>query len=220
MPVRHFLRLQERATNRAAAGEIVGISRAIVAKASLVHRPAVAAADAGVQVALVDTLVDFGASVEGRGSGNWVSPLMTALVFGFRDAANALVRRGAKVATLAIAAGLGRIEDVKLLLPAADDMERQRALALAAQLGHAEVAALLLDAGVDPNQFNPKGTHAHSTPLHQAALCGHEAMVRLFVERGARLDIQDTIYHSTPLGWAEYCGQPKIAEYLRAQEAK
>jgi ankyrin repeat protein len=51
----------------------------------------------------------------------------------------------------------------------------------------------LLDAGEDPNRYNPEGTHAHSTPLHQAALAGHKAVVQLLIERGARLDIQDTV---------------------------
>jgi hypothetical protein len=40
-------------------------------------------------------------------------------------------------------------------------------------------------------------------------------VVRLLVERGARLDIKDTGYQSTPLGWAEYGGRKEIAEYLR-----
>src|SRR5207248_5944975 len=53
-------------------------------------------ARAGVQVPLVHTLIDFGAAVNGCGSGAWTSPLMTALVFGFADAADALVRRGAR----------------------------------------------------------------------------------------------------------------------------
>ena len=34
-------------------------------------------------------------------------------------------------------------------------------------------------------------------------------------ERGARLDIRDTLFEGTPLGWAEYLGQQAIAEYLR-----
>ncbi|MGH9789504.1 MAG: ankyrin repeat domain-containing protein, partial [Candidatus Acidiferrales bacterium] len=70
-------------------------------------------AKAGMQVALVDLLLDFGASVEEHGSGDWTSPLMTALAFGFSDAAEALVRRGARVATLAAAAGLGRLAEAR-----------------------------------------------------------------------------------------------------------
>jgi ankyrin repeat protein len=176
-------------------------------------------ADAGVQVALVDTLVDYGAAVDSRGSGNWTSPLTTALVFGFRDTAEALVRRGARVDRLSSAAGLGRLDDARQLLASASSTDRHLALALAAQLGHGEIVRLLLDAGEDPNRFNPSGSHSHSTPLHQAALAGHEAVVRLLVERGARLDIRDTIYQCTPLGWAQHGGQAKIADYLHSREA-
>ena len=176
-------------------------------------------AKAGLQVALVDTLADFGAAVEPRGAGAWTSPLMTALAFGYTDAAEALVRRGARVDSLAAAAGLGRLDDARRLLPGATSDERHRALALAAQGGRLEIVRLLLDAGEDPNRYNPKGTHAHSTPLHQAVWSGHDAIVRLLVERGASLDIKDTIYQGTPLGWAEYGGRTAIAEYLRARDA-
>jgi ankyrin repeat protein len=149
-------------------------------------------AEAGLQVELLETLLDFGAAIEGHGTGRWVSPLMTALAFGYRDAAEALVRRGARVDQVAAAAGLGRLDDVRRFLPTADEESRHRALALAAQHGHVDVVRSLLDAGEDPNRYNPHGNHAHSTPLHQAALAGHDAVVRLLVERGARLDIKDT----------------------------
>ena len=172
-------------------------------------------ARAGLQPALVDLLVDFGAAVEPRGSGSWDSPLITALVFGYRDAAEALVRRGAGIDNLAAAAGLGRLDLAAQLLPIADPQTRHRALALAAQNGHADVVKLLLDAGEDPNRFNPQGTHSHSTPLHQAALAGHADVVRLLVERGARLDIRDTVYRATPLGWAVHGGHTHLESYLR-----
>jgi ankyrin repeat protein len=171
-------------------------------------------ANAGLQVALVDTLVDYGATVEPLGSGEWVSPLTTALVFGYLDAAEALLRRGARITTLAAAAGLGRLEDAERLLASATADDRHRALALAAQLGQLPVVRLLLDAGEDPNQYNPKGTHSHSTPLHQAVWSDHIEVVKLLVERGARLDIEDTVWHGTPLGWAEYGGKKEIADYL------
>jgi hypothetical protein len=176
-------------------------------------------AEAGLQVALVEVLVDFGASVEPHGDGSWTSPLLTALTFGYRDAAEALVRRGARVDLLATAAGLNRIGDVERLLPAATTDDRHRALALAAQLGHTDVVRRLLDAGEDPNRYNPRGGHAHTTPLHQAALQGHTEVVQLLVERGARLDLRDTIHHGTPLGWAEYGRQSDIAAWLRSRGA-
>lgn len=177
-------------------------------------------AEAGVQVALVETLLDYGAAVDERGTGSWTSPLMTALVFGFLDAAQALVRRGARVETLAAAAGLGNLNTTRQLLSAASAEDRHRALALAAQLGQVEIVRLLLDCGEDPNRYNPDGFHSHGTPLHHAAVAGHDAVVRLLVERGARLDIKDTLWKGTPEGWAEYGGHKEIANYLRARMAK
>ena len=140
---------------------------------------------------------------------------MTALAFGYSGAADALVNRGASIPNLAAAAGLGRLSLSKQLLESADADTRHRALALAAQQGHAQIVELLLDAGENPNRYNPEGNHAHATPLHQAALAGREAVVRLLVERGARTGIEDRLCHRTPLGWAEYGGQTAVAEYLR-----
>jgi ankyrin repeat protein len=177
-------------------------------------------ARAGVQVPLIELLVARGASVEPLGSAQWGSPLGTALVFGFSSAAETLVRLGAKVDNVANAAGLGRCKDVELLLPAADAASRHRALANAAQLGHANVVRRLLDAGEDPDRYNPDGHHAHSTPLHQAALAGHDDVVRLLVERGARLDLEDTLWHGTPLDWAVRAGKTDTAAYLRSAVAQ
>src|SRR3954469_4338668 len=168
-------------------------------------------AQAGLQVPLVDLLLDSGAALEGRGTRKWGSPLQTALVFGMTDAAKVLVRRGARI-DLPSAAGLGLAADAARLLPAADAEARHRALSLAAQHGHVDVVGLLLDAGEDPNRNNLEGNHAHSTPLHQAVIGGHEAVVRLLVKRGARLDIRDTIWQGTPLGWAKYGGGKAAVE--------
>jgi len=172
-------------------------------------------ADAGVQVPLVETLIDYGASTSPAGEGNWTSPIETALVFGKHDAAQALVRRGAPVQSVAAAAGLGRIDDLQRMLPTASITDRHRALALATKSGQVEATRVLLDAGEDPNRFNPPGTHAHTPPIHQAIAAGHLDVVKLLVDRGARLDIRDAIYQGTPLGWAKYCDQPAIAAFLR-----
>ncbi len=171
--------------------------------------------DAGVQVPLIDVLVDYGATIAPSGDGAWTSPVETALVFNMCDAADALVRRGAPVDTVAAAAGLGRLDEVRRMLPSATPGDRHRAMALAAQCGHADVLAALIEAGEDPNRFNPPGTHSHSPPLHQAIAAGHLEAVKLLIERGARLDIRDTIYDGTPLGWAEHCDKPAIAAFLR-----
>jgi hypothetical protein len=162
--------------------------------------------ECGAQVPLIDLLCDMGADPNGA--------MKPALAHGEWEAVDALIRRGAHVDLIA-AAATGRTDAARLVLSAADGAQRQLALALSTQHGHAEVSALLLDAGADPNRYNPVGAHAHSTPLHQAALAGHLSIVRLLVERGARLDIRDIHYHGTPLDWAEHGGHPEVVAYLK-----
>ncbi len=67
--------------------------------------------EAGVQVPLVHVLLDHGAAVDGIA--NDCSPLVTALAFWYGRAAAALVERGARVDTVATAAGLGRLDLVR-----------------------------------------------------------------------------------------------------------
>src|SRR5687767_11269554 len=100
-------------------------------------------AKAGLQIALTETLLNFGAAVDGAGEGAWTSPLMTALTFGYLDTAQALAQRGARVDTVAAAAGLGRADDVRRLLPGSTAEDRHRAMALAAPLGEIEIVRVL-----------------------------------------------------------------------------
>lgn len=167
--------------------------------------------EAGLQGALAELLLDYGAEMKGEKND---SAVVTALAFGYADTAETLVRRGA-VINLQIAAGLGRLEDFDRLLPAATPEARHEALALAAIHGRTAILHRLLDAGEDPDRLNPQGFHSHSTPLHQAAWHGHLGAVRVLVERGARTDIRDTLWSGTALGWAEHGGCTSIADYLR-----
>jgi len=165
--------------------------------------------EAGVQLPLIDLLCDHGADPN--------LAMSAALAHGEFEAVKALIRRGGLV-NLTVAAGLGNIEDARRLLASAESEDRHRALALASQFGRTEVVRLLLDAGEDPSRYNPVGFHSHSTPLHQAALAGHEDIVRLLVERGAGLDVMDTLWQGTPAGWAEHAGRTQIEQYLLARQ--
>lgn len=162
--------------------------------------------ECGVQVPLIDLLCNFGADPNGA--------MRPALTHSEWEAVDALLRRGGRVDLLVVAA-TGRLEGAREALHSADGAQRHLALALSAQHGHASVVALLLDAGEDPNRYNPSGAHAHSTPLHRAALAGHLEVVRLLIERGARLDIRDIHYDGTALEWAEHGGCADVVEYLR-----
>ncbi len=166
--------------------------------------------DCKVQGELIDLLCESGADPD---------LAIRGAVSSEHDAVRALLRCGAKM-TLAVAAALGLRGEFEALLGPAKPEERHLALALAAQFGHADLVGSLLDLGEDPDRYNPPRAHSHSTPLHQAALAGHEDVVRLLVERGARLDLKDVLWGGTPADWARHEGRGRIEEYLREVEGK
>lgn len=164
--------------------------------------------ECGVQTPLIDLLCDYGADPN--------RAVQAALAHGEFGAVESLLRRGAAV-DLPIAAALGLLAEATELLARASPEARHKALAFATQHGRVEVVRLLLDVGEDPNCHNPPNCHAHSTPLHQAVAGGHEDVIRLLVERGARVDLEDSVLQGTPLDWAEHLGQKESAKVLRAQ---
>jgi Ankyrin repeats (many copies) len=179
-------------------------SLALVASSNVAHQ-------SGEQISLINVLCDYGADPN--------VALRTALMYGEFDAANALLRRGARI-ELPVAAALGRTEEARRLLPAASAEDRHWALALASQFNHLEVVRLLLDAGEDPNRYNPVGGHSHSTPLHQAAAGGYLELAQLLVARGASLGLRDTMWNATPAEWAKHEGKAELEAYLLGPEAR
>jgi Ankyrin repeats (3 copies) len=165
--------------------------------------------ECGVQVPLIDLLCDYGADP--------AFAIHAAALHEEITAVNALILRGARI-DLPVAAALARVEEFSGLLPTAGDRERHLALALASQFGQLEIVRMLLDAGEDPNRYNPAGAHSHSTPLHQAAFAGHENVVRLLLERGAKVDWKDLLWQGTPADWAEHAGRVELEAYLRWQQ--
>jgi hypothetical protein len=166
--------------------------------------------ECGVQLPLIHLLCDYGADPAGA--------LHAATAHGEFEAVTALIQRGAPI-DLPVAAALGNASEFHRLLPTAGSEDRFLALALASQFGRVGIVRDLLNAGEDPNRYNPPGTHAHSTPLHQAACGGHIEVVRLLVERGARLDLKDVLWQGTPADWAQHEGRTDTEAYLRAQQA-
>jgi hypothetical protein len=164
--------------------------------------------ECGVQIPLIRLLCRYGANAGGA--------MSAATSHGEFEAAEELQRCGAQL-DLTAAAAMGRVDVVSQKLRSAPPEARHIALALACLHGRVEVVKLLLDTGEDPNRYNPVGFHAHSTPLHQAASAGHFDVVRMLVERGARLELKDIHNDGTAADWAEHAGRKEIAEYLRTR---
>ena len=173
----------------------------------------------GVQIELIDVLVDAGASPGGNAN--------NALVNGNEAAAEHLLKRGGKL-TLAATLCLGRWDDVDRLLPTANKEQRQLAFVLAALLGKPDALRRMVRAGVDVNAPSAE-LYSHGTPLHHAVCSGSLKAVETLVDAGARLATKDTAWGATPLNWAEhYVEEAKdddgrgryreIAAYLREKE--
>jgi ankyrin repeat protein len=162
-------------------------------------------ADAGVQAQLVDTLIDFGAAVDGLDGDS--SPLMTALAFGYKDAAETLARRGARVDNVVAAAAIGRIDLVERFvidgatlrsgvplvapawfrLPTDPVVHIELALAWACKFGRSDVAHVMLDRGVSPVAKDPDDMMA----IHWAAAGGLTSVVERLLARRVPLEAEN-----------------------------
>ena len=178
------------------------------------------ARESGVQIDLIDALVDAGAVTDGNPN--------NALVNGNFAAAEHLIERGAKV-TLAAALCLGR-DEADSLLTTASESQKHFSFVLSALNGKADALRRMIRAGVDVNAPSAD-LYSHGTPLHHAVGSGSLEAVEVLVEAGAELGTKDSAWGGTPLGWAEYYlseGQgdhrgkqyTEIADYLRAHGDK
>jgi hypothetical protein len=181
-------------------------------------------AGAGLMTALVEVLLDYGAAVNGLQDDE--SPLLTALDFGYIDAAETLVRRGARLDNVPSAAALGRLDLVRafvvdantlaagvpLVAPAWVKVGKDRrplertptahlafALAWACKFQRREVASFLLDAGVSPTAKDGY----NMTALHWAAANGLMDLISRLLSLGAPLEVEN-IWGGTVLDSTAY----------------
>ncbi len=157
-------------------------------------------ARAGVQIALLETLLEAGASPDGL-PGGW-NPLIAALHNGRGIAAQFLASRGAKL-DLEGAAGVGRLDVVQSffdangnLKPDATKTQMEDGFLWTCEYGHTGVIEFLIERGLGA------ATKRGCTGLHWAALNAHAHIVKLLLERDAPLDVRDDNFGGTPLGWA------------------
>jgi len=68
----------------------------------------------------------------------------------------------------------------------------------------------------DPRLLNAQDGAEGTTPLHEAIRDDDPELVRLLVDAGADLSIQDRQYRSTPLGWARVLGRQHLARIIES----
>jgi len=157
-------------------------------------------ADAGVQIPLLQLLLDRGATVD-------AGDVLACLHNGRGPAALFCARQGVPL-DLEGAAGVGALDAVKTfvrpdgtLVNGATQKQLIDGFAWANEYGYRDVVEYLLDAGVPGNS---RLRHDGQTALHWAAWGGHPDIVRLLIARGAPISEKDGTYDGTPLDWAIY----------------
>ena len=161
---------------------------------------------AGVQNPLMHALIDRGAAIDRpRAAGRSGALVDGCFANGRAAAAEYLAAQGARL-ELDGAAGVGRLDVVAsffnpdgTLKPTATLEQLRDGMNWACEHGRLEVVRYLLDRSALA-QLPPQPDR--QTFLHSAALGGHAPIVRLLLERGARVGAVETRFQGTPLNWA------------------
>jgi ankyrin repeat protein len=160
--------------------------------------------NAGVQIPLLQLLIDHGAKIDGPDGGSGVNG---CLHNGRGVAAEFLASRAARL-DLEGAAGVGRLDIVKSffteegsLRPPATQQQMADGFVWACEFGRASVVDFLWQKG---KALGLQLTHHGQTGLHWAAYSGHPDLVKLLLEGSAPVDVRDEIHGGTPLEWALY----------------
>jgi ankyrin repeat protein len=195
------------------------------------------------RVELIELLLAHGADIETTEI--WgITPLVSALYHGAREAADVLSARKIVPQALWVVAASGHDELLERFFAADGELRPQtgahrpnladvgwppapprgdepevilaEALVASCHNGRERSAVWLLDTGVDVDARPYLGL----TGLHLAVQGGYLHLVELLVERGADLTLRDEVHHQTPLQWAERLAErdftsAEIRDYLR-----
>jgi len=160
--------------------------------------------ETGKHDALINLLIRNGASVNCAD---------VALAHRELQAVQILLRHEAKM-TLAIAAGMGDVNELHRLFDQSDAETRLKALASAAINGQSGACQFLVDHDVNPSQFNPDGFLGHCTPLHNAINSGDPETVRVLLGAGVDTKLKDKMFDRNALGWALHLECDQIAHLI------
>jgi hypothetical protein len=151
-------------------------------------------AAAGVQAALVEELCRGGARVDGLDDDGL--PLWTAITFGYTEAAEALVRCGARVDNLVFHAALGDLPAVRGYFGAGEALDPVRARG-SLRVGAADPGAPLLEYA-----------------LIEAAAHGRREVVEFLLRQGPDLSVTEPVFGATARGAARHQGHAEVAALL------
>jgi hypothetical protein len=154
-------------------------------------------AAAGVQAALVEELCRGGARVEGPDDDG--GPLWTAITFGYTEAAEALVRCGARADNIVLAAALGDLETVASYFVADGTLKQ-------------DVPGL-------PDRFGPGGPplprdRVVDYALIQAAAHNRRQVVEFLLTKDPDVAFREPLFDATAGGVARYFGNDEIVALL------
>jgi hypothetical protein len=153
-------------------------------------------AAAGVQAALVEELCQSGAQVNGIDDDGL--PLLIAIRFGYTEAAEALVRCGARVDNLCFAAALGDLEAVRGCFDSDGGLR-------------ADVPPFMRIGARDP-KLEPDRMLEYA--LIWAAAHDRRAVVEYLLTKNPDLDVAEPGFDVTALGAARYFGNHEIVALL------
>jgi ankyrin repeat protein len=159
---------------------------------------------AGVQLELMELLINHGAIIDGPDAGSGVN---ACLHNGRGQAAEYLANHGARL-DLEGAAGVGRLDVVKScfdddggLKPPSTVKQLMDGFAWSCEFGRHAIIDFLLQNAV---KVEARLSSGGETGLHWAAYEGRADTVGLLLERGAPVDVVEQTHGGTPLGWALY----------------
>jgi hypothetical protein len=159
-------------------------------------------AAAGVQAQLVMELCRGGATADGPDDDGL--PLWTAITFGYTEAAEALVRCGARVDNVVFAAALGDLTAVRSYFDADGRLKPGRARS---------AERIASEPGLGADRL-----------LDYALICaaghGRQEVVEFLLGKGPDLSFAEPFFDSTALGAARYLGQEHIVALLQAPSAR
>ena len=172
---------------------------------------------AGVQIALLETLLERGASLHLRAGGNNHSIVHGCIANGQPAAAKFLADRGAPL-DMESAAALDRLDvlqdhfDGAGISPTETNPQQiEAAFRYACGYGSSDAAKFLLERGADPAARNENG----QTALHWACWGPEPEIIGLLLERGAPVDARDAHFHATPLDTALWTWNNAATEEVR-----